>query len=719
MEPIDSQPSATIPPLLRTERRDDGIRVITLNRPDSAANLLDRPLFQQLGNLLDQLETDPTIKGLVFASAKPAIFIAGADLRSLRDTASREDVERLVELGQGTMRRIAAFPAPTAAAIHGACAGGGCELALACDWRVASDHRSTRIGLPETQLGLIPAWGGCTRLTRLLGPAAAADLILKGTLLPAGQALRRGLVDAVCAPEHLTGMAVRMIIERTSRSPGRFSTLPLRRLAAPAVEWMARRRLERNGVAAHYPAPGLALSVICRGAFKSAEEGFRLEKEAIMEAASTDVCSNLIRLFFLREKASKSPDRTSLPGRLAVIGAGVMGSGIAHWFSSRGSRVVLADMNPQQVGCGMSAVSALYRKGVKRRILTDPDARRGLDRISPAADKVPLPRIELAIEAAAEKLEVKQSIFRDLENRTGPETVLATNTSALSVTTIASVCAHPERVIGMHFFNPVHRMALVEIVPGEKTDPDVTRKAMDITRAAGKIPVTVADRPGFLVNRILMPALMEAVLLFEEGASIREIDGAMTAFGMPMGPLRLLDEVGVDVAGHVAKTLAAAYPDRMRSPEILAELMRRERLGVKTGRGFYHHRGRQASPSRKTGWMRRNVPDATPRSGVEIRERILYALINEAARCLEENVVASVEDLDLAMVLGTGFAPFRGGPLRYADTVGPARIVSRLSQLAKSESKRFTPCGSLAAMAERKETFYRDPDAARPDATST
>lgn len=688
---------------VRMERREDGIRILTFDCPGSSANLLDQAVFEELGRHLDSLASDSAVRGLVFASAKPSIFIAGADLRALSDGVTREDVERLVDLGQGIMQRIADFPVPTVAAIHGACAGGGCELALACEWRVASDDRSTRVGLPETQLGLIPAWGGCTRLTRLLGPAVASDLILNGKLLPAKKARKRGLVDAVCPREHLLDLAVRKVQSGRNRA-GRDTVAFARRLQAPVVEWIARRRLKNRG-ASHYPAPGLALSVIARGALRPERESLRREKEAIAEAALTDVCKNLIHLFFLREKASKSTGKASLPSELAVVGAGVMGSGIAQWFSSRGSRVVLNDIGAEQLDRGMAAVARLYGQGVKRGIFTDHERRRAMDRISPAVEAVPLPRTELVVEAAAEELSVKTKIFRDLESRTGPETLLATNTSALSITEIAAACGNPERVIGMHFFNPVHRMPLVEIVPGEKTGPGVAEKTLDIARSAGKVPVVVRDRPGFLVNRILMPYLVEAVLLFEEGTAVKDIDEAMTAFGMPMGPLRLLDEVGIDVAGHVARTLADAYPDRMQTPGTLKTLLREKRLGKKSGAGFYDHgsRGPRPAPGMRELQNERSAgePDAKA-----ITERLTFALINEAARCLEEEIVASAEDLDLAIVLGTGFAPFRGGPLRHADAVGAGPIVTRLKTLEKSTGKRFAPCKLLTRKAETDETFF-------------
>ncbi len=691
--------AAPEPTRFRLERREDGICIVTFDRPGSSANLLDRTVFKELGQVLDTLGEDRAVRGLVFATAKPSIFIAGADLNALSEGVPREEVERLVDEGQSVMNRIAGFPKATAAAIHGACAGGGFELALACDWRVASDDRSTRIGLPETQLGLIPAWGGCTRLTRLAGPASAADLILNGKLLPATQAAARGLIDAVCPKEHLISLAIRKVRSGRNRAALRPDEL-LRRAQAPVVKIVARRKLRRRG-GGHYPAPALALSVITDGALRSKQESFRLEKEAIAQAALTDVSKNLIRIFLLREKASKKTGKAAVPSRMAVIGAGVMGSGIAHWFSSRGSRVLLNDIGPDEVDRGMAAVVRLYRKGVQRRIFTDNEMRRALDRISPTADPAPLTHTELVIEAAMEDLSVKKDLFRQLEARAGPDTILATNTSALSIAGIASACQRPERVIGIHFFNPVHRMPLVEVVPGEKTDPGITDTVLDIVRSAGKVPVVVGDNPGFLVNRILMPYLVEAVLLFEEGIPVSGIDAAMTGFGMPMGPLRLLDEVGIDVAGHVAKTLADAYPDRMQTPATLDTLIEKKRFGKKAGTGFYDHTGRHAKPSRETGRLQR-VRHGENLSREAIVERLGFALINEAARCIDDPPpgarfpsAGSPGDVDLAMVLGTGFAPFRGGPLRYADSLGIGAIVSRMRTLEKSAGERFAPCGLL------------------------
>ncbi len=691
-----------LPSGVTLERRDDGVAVITFDRPGSSANLLDASVFGELGRLLDSLYASSGIRGLIFATAKPSIFIAGADLRALSENVSASDIEKLVDLGQRTFQRIADFPVPTVAAIHGACAGGGCELALACDWRVASDASSTRIGLPETQLGLVPAWGGCTRLTRLLGPAQAADLILKGKLLPARQAKKRGLVDAVCAPENLLDLAVRKAVPGENR-PGRSVMGLLRRLQAPVVRPLAERKLKTT--AEHYPAPGLALKVITEGALRPTRQSLRLEKEAIVQAASTDVCKNLIRLFFLREKASRKTGKARLPERMAVIGAGVMGAGLAQWFSSRGSRVILNDIAPEPLDRGMRAVRRLYRQGVAKRALTEHDARRGLDRISPADGPVPLPRLDLVIEAAAEKMEVKRKIFQELEEGASDNAILATNTSALSISEIASVCRKPERVIGMHFFNPVHRMPLVEIIPGDKTDPEITGAALDLARSAGKIPVAVGDKPGFLVNRILMPYLVESTLLWEEGFRVRDIDDAMTAFGMPMGPLRLLDEVGIDVAGHVAKTLADAYPERMQIPDVLNTLIQEKNFGKKSGRGFFHYGGRKPEPNQELE-DRQTVTREDGPAGEDLAERPILALINEAAFCLHDGIAAGPEDVDLAMVLGTGFAPFRGGPLRHADSIGPARIVERLRALEKKAGARFKPCPLLLEKAEKNEGFH-------------
>jgi 3-hydroxyacyl-CoA dehydrogenase/enoyl-CoA hydratase/3-hydroxybutyryl-CoA epimerase len=728
-------PTPSPPPTIKRTIRDDKICILTFDRPGSAANIFDAATLSELREELDLIAATPDLKGLVLTSAKRSIFIAGADLRMM--DASPVQVRELIELGQSVMNRLAAMRIPTVAAIHGAAVGGGYELCLACDYRVASNDRATKIGLPETQLGLLPAWGGSTRLPRLIGLPAALAIILAGKTLAAKPAVKRGLVDELVPAEYLLPTAVRMIKrgKRTNRSQHWLVNNPL---SAAIIRSRARTQvLKKTG--GHYPAPLAALDVVTHGISKSVEESLRLERERVLELIQGDTCRNLIRVFFLQERAKKltldSVLRTqdSAPStlnsqpstihRAAVIGSGIMGAGIAQWLSARQLPVILRDINVEQVAKGMASISKIYHDAVKRHVFTPGEARAGMDRISPAPVEVPLRNIDLVIEAAVEKLDLKTKIFQRLDELVTADAILATNTSALPVSELAAATRHPERVLGLHFFNPVHRMQLVEIVAARQTSPEVLQRAVRFVQQIGKLPVIVQDSPGFLVNRILMPYLVEAGNLFANGASVHDLDKAMLDFGMPMGPMRLLDEVGIDVAMHVAGTLATSFQDRMSVPAVLAKMAQGGLLGRKSGRGFYlYPTGKDPIPNpeltqyvlvapRSNGGARNEyVPSSDTRHLTldALSSRMVLLMINEAARCLEERIVTAPEDVDFAMVMGTGFAPFRGGPLRYADSIGSANLVQQMDALVKTGTTHFAPCALLRDLANRGSKFYQE-----------
>jgi 3-hydroxyacyl-CoA dehydrogenase/enoyl-CoA hydratase/3-hydroxybutyryl-CoA epimerase len=705
--------------MLRREVRADHICVLTFDRPGSAANIFDQATLTQLGAELDFIADAPQIKGVILTSAKPSVFVAGVDLKMMTRDASLDDVRELIELGQKVMNRLAALPLPTVAAIHGAAVGGGYEVCLACDYRVASPDKATKIGLPETQLGLLPAWGGSTRLPRLIGLPKALDIILAGKTLAAKPALKRGLVDQLAPREYLVDVAARMISRGKSRRSSRILTN--NRLVAAVIAARVRSQLMKK-TRGHYPAVFAALEVATRGISKSIPQSLALERDRILELVQTEACRNLVRVFFLQERAKK----LSLTGkgdkaapdieRTAVIGGGVMGAGIAQWLSARQLPVILRDINTEQVAKGMASIAKVYRDGIKRHVFTPREAQAGMDRIYPAPNEVPLRRVDLVIEAAVEKLELKKKIFQRLDELAGNDTILATNTSALPISELAAGTRRPERVLGLHFFNPVHRMQLVEIVVARQTSPEVVQRALRFVQQIGKLPVIVKDSPGFLVNRILMPYLVEAGNLFEAGASVTDLDEAMLDFGMPMGPMRLLDEVGIDVSLHVAHTLAASYPDRMKVPDRMSKMVEAGLLGRKTGRGFYlHEKGKEARPNASVaGGMSPIAPPDGAKPGLrgsslsrkELQERMVLLMINEAARCLEEQVVTAPEDVDFAMIMGTGFAPFRGGPLRYADTLGPPEIVGAMDRLVSGGGAHFAPCALLRTMARDGTRFY-------------
>ena len=703
-------PSPAVEKTVHLVARDDGICLVMFDRPGSSANIFDLRTLDELAQELEFIERQTELKGVVFISNKRSVFIAGADLNAMLKVASSDDARILIERGQAVMNRIAAIPIPTVAAIHGAAVGGGYELCLACDYRIASPDHATKIGLPETKIGLLPGWGGSTRLPRLIGLPKALDIILAGKTVPAKLALKLGMVDELAPAECLVAAATRKIQQGKPCRPDHWLTN--NRLVAAVVAPRVRKLLLKK-TRGHYPAVLKALEVVTRGISRSVETSLALERDGIIELMQTDVCRNLINVFFLQERARKktllvtgSATEPKAVAHTAVIGAGVMGAGIAQWISARQLPVILRDMNTEQVAKGMASIAKLYRDGVNHHTFTAHEARAGMERVHPAPAEVPLRHADIVIEAAVENLGLKKKIFQRLDELVSSDTVLATNTSALPISEMAASTRHPERVVGLHFFNPVHRMQLVEVIAARQTAPDVLQCALKFAQQIGKLPVVVKDSPGFLVNRILMPYLIEAGNLFEAGARVEDLDEVMLDFGMPMGPMRLLDEVGLDVSLHVAATLAAHFGDRMKVPDCLGKMTSAGLLGRKTGIGFYRHeKTKEAEPNPQL-FAYVQSQKARDISREELQERMVFPMINEAARCLEEQIVTDPADVDFAMIMGTGFAPFRGGPLRYTDSVGAARLVGAMNHLVASGTAHFEPCKLLAGMAASGETFY-------------
>jgi 3-hydroxyacyl-CoA dehydrogenase/enoyl-CoA hydratase/3-hydroxybutyryl-CoA epimerase len=693
---------------IRREITEEGVCVLTFDRPDSTVNLFDRATLEELEQYLDGLGDG--LRGLVLQTAKAKIFSAGADLHAIRKMNETE-LEAIVGLGQRVFNKLADVKMPSVAAIHGAAVGGGFEVALACDWRVASPDACTRIGLPETKLGLVPAWGGCTRLPHLIGVPRALDVILGGKTVTALHAKKLGVIDEVTARENLFCAAL-AFLER-GKHPRDFLHSPAVNTVVDAVIAPRVRHDVERMTHGNYPAVRKAMDAVMQAAAAFTDKGSQaIELQAIRELVRTDSTKQLLNLFVLQEKAKKHSipgvEATTPPiGKVAVIGAGVMGAGIAQWLTSCGKRVILRDLHPTRIAAALATIRALYTDAVKRRLFTALEARAGLDRLSPAAGEVPLKHVDLVIEAALEKMSVKQDILRRLDEQIREDVIIATNTSALSITELAAATKHPHRVVGLHFFNPVHKMQLVEVVRGRDTSPETLQRALRFVQSIGKLPVIVKDSPGFLVNRVLLPFMVEAGVLFSQGASVEEIDKAMFDFGMPLGPLALLDEMGVDVAEEVTGTLSKAYPDRFSVPEIFTRMVISGSLGKKSGKGFYDH---TATGSGKpnldlAATMQRSAKEFTPE---EIRARLVLTMINEASRCLEDGMVETPDDIDFAMVTGAGWAPFRGGPLRHADQLGTDRVVDSLTKLASEAGPRFTPSARLAEMARTKQRFYEE-----------
>ena len=679
-------------PMIRRETGDDGICILTFDRPESGANIFDAATMDSLRDHVDAIEKDPAIKGVIVISAKKSIFIAGADLKTLLKQAQTGELRNFIAEGQKVFNRLEALKVPSVAAIHGACAGGGYEITLACDYRIASDDPSTKIGLPETTLGLVPAWGGATRLPRLIGPAGAGEVILKGKLHSAAEALKLGLVDEVVAKDQLLE-AARKKLAAGKRKVGEAP-------ATPASQDLSPPKTKGND------APGRAYEIIQRAGDSSVEESLAMEVDAISELGATEATQNLIRNFFLADKYRKGSSKTA-PEKImhaAVIGAGVMGSGIAQWLSTRGVSVILRDVDSAAIDRGLANIEKTYGDAVKRGLMTDEKAKEGRARIVASTQPGPLRDVQIVIEAASEKLEIKKKIFADLAANTPETTILATNTSALPISELAETTGTPGRVVGLHFFNPVSRMKLVEVVVGRQTSQSVTERALAFARQVGKLPVLVQDSPGFLVNRVLFPYLLDAAEMFQDGVSAEEIDGALLEWGMPMGPLRLIDEIGVDITVDIAATLEKAFGARDGTPEILQKMSEAKMLGRKTGSGFYKYEGRQQTPNEAIQSWRQ---ESGEKFGLEnITNRLVYLMVNEAARCLEEKVVASPEDADYGMILGTGFPVYRGGPLRYAESLGLKKVVTDMDGIQSRAGEKFAPSDLLREHAQNGTTFY-------------
>lgn len=689
---------------LRLEK-DGDIAVVVLDNADKGVNLVDDPFLDEMEHTLLRI-AEMRAKGVVFLSAKPSVFLAGADLRRF-DTIDEAALATLVDRGHRLYESIARLRIPTIAAIHGACLGGGLELALACQMRIASDSSSTKLGVPETLLGILPGWGGSTRLPRLLGLPRALGMILTGKAINGKGARKLGLVDEVVPKERLRSRAITLLRGVQSgknqvpkRSLHFFTNAPP---FAALIRHFSRKQLLAK-TRGHYPAPLAALDVASRGAWccSSVAASFEREKKAFLELARTDATRQLIRLFFLQEEAKSrrydpAVDLAALAPvrRAAVVGAGVMGAGIAQVIASRRVPVVLSDIAPAQVAKGVQSVTRLFQEAVSRHIFTPIEARQRQDLVSVTAERVPLQHCDLVIEAAVENLDIKRKIFADLCSRTAEDTILATNTSALSITALAESegITHPERILGIHFFNPPSRMKLVEIVVTPHTSPETVERALGFVRSLGKTPVVVKDSPGFLVNRILMPYLAEAGRLVESGVSVEAIDNAMLDYGMPMGPLRLLDEIGLDVAEHVASTMVSAFGDRFANPALLAHLVSEGKLGRKSGEGFYRYEhGKSGKKSKKNGEIPRSFADHANAAGgslskAQITQRLAAAMTQEAQLCLDEGITQDADSIDLALVLGTGYAPFRGGPLAAAAGLSPAHPIGSASSSASTPDR--------------------------------
>lgn len=653
----------------------DNILWLTLDRADAKVNSLNDEVFDEFDKVLDDVKAENPV-GMILQSGKTTGFIAGADITQFTALKDESEAFNLIRKAQLVLDKLAALPMPTLAIISGFCLGGGCETALACTYRIAEDIPSTRIGLPEVKLGIIPGWGGTVRLPKLLGAPAAMSIMLPGAALTASKAKKIGLVDAALPKRDLLRAAGQMILSKpAARQPKGLARYSNEAWVRPWLGKVFEKKLREKVNPEHYPAPFAILRKWIKEGVS--ENSYLAEVQEISKLLITDTSRNLVRVFFLQTQMKSLAKAAKFNGQhVHVIGAGTMGGDIAAWCAYKGFRVTLQDQTPERIAPAMGRASQLYTKKLKKpRLIQEV-----LDRLQPDVQGYGIKHADIVIEAIFEDLNAKRELFKSLEGKIKTEAILATNTSSIPLDEINTVLQKPERLVGIHFFNPVAKMPLVEVVFSKKTDDTITKLAQSFVGKLSKLPLPVKSSPGFLVNRCLMPYLLEAVRLLEEGYAPAQIDKAAMDFGMPMGPIQLADTVGLDVCLSVAKNLVAHYGGQV--PERLQQMVEAGYLGVKSSRGFYEYQQGKKQASTVSS-SKPTVPD--------LADRMILRMVNESVACLSEGVVGEQDLLDAGMIFGTGFAPFRAGPLHYAKTRGVDAVLAKLHQFVTEYGDRFKP----------------------------
>lgn len=697
-------------------KEENSIAVITFDQPDSKVNVLNTPTLLEFERIIDQLFSPSAIVAVIIQSAKRDIFIAGADIKEIEGIVDPVDGKAKSQSGQRILNKLEDLPVPTFAVIDGAALGGGCELALACRYRVATFSDKVRIGVPEVNLGFVPGFGGTYRLPRLLGLQGALKLILSGNPVDSRAAMKMGLVDRLFSRNGLEARVREFVGEVVaSKKRRKYPTVPLKGInvilektaIGRSVIFSKSRESVLKASKGFYPAPLKALEVVRGTIGFSRRAALDIESTAFAGLAVTPVSKNLVKLYYLTEKFKK----LSIPGapasmpvmKAGVIGAGIMGGGIAQLLSNRGVWVRLKDINHDAIAKGLKAAYDVYKDALKRKRMKPGEAAARMAMISGTLDHSGFAQADIVIEAVVENMDVKKKVFAELDRHIAARTIIASNTSSLSVAEMSKAVSDPSRVIGFHFFNPVHRMPLLEIITSPQTSQATLASALDFAKRLGKTPVIVKDAPGFLVNRILLAYINEAGRVLEEGGDIARLDRLLTDFGMPMGPFTLADEVGLDVGVKVLHILEAGLGARFKACRIFDLVYERKLLGKKSGKGFYIH-GRRRKVNAVVQALVKGGAGATDR---EALNRMLYIMINEAARLLEEGVVDGADTVDIGMIMGTGFPPFRGGLLRYADALGLENVVSDLQALeGRFQDGRFKPAPYLVALAQQHKSFY-------------
>jgi 3-hydroxyacyl-CoA dehydrogenase/enoyl-CoA hydratase/3-hydroxybutyryl-CoA epimerase len=698
----------------------DGLAVIRLNDPSRPVNVISAGLLAEMNDILQRLEDgEAGVRAGVIISEKKGTWIAGADIEEFKHFNTPADAEAASRAGQEMLNRLERLDIPVVAAIDGAALGGGLETALACTYRIATDSPKTKLGLPEVQLGIIPGAGGTQRLPRLIGLRAALDLMLTGKQLDGRRAMKTGVVDEVVPAPVLLDVASRVALEladrtrqpragRATGSPERLENLlPMRRLIFSKA-----RQGVMDKTKGLYPAPLRLLRVVERGIDKPIEQGFALEAQAFGELAVTPEARSLVHVFFTSTAAKNDPGLGSQAtpkhvDQIAVVGAGFMGAGIAAASAESGIRVRLKDVKHEAAARGLKTARQSLKKRAERKRMKKFEITKLLDRVQPTTEYTGFAASDLIVEAVFEDLELKHRVIREIEAATREGIVLGSNTSTIPIARLAEAASRPDHVIGLHFFSPVEKMPLVEIITHAGTADWVTATAHAYAKKIGKTPIVVNDAPGFYVNRILSPYMAETALLLQEGVRMEDIDEAMTAVGFPVGPVTLYDEVGLDVAQKAGRIMAAAFANRMTPSDLIDRMVADGRLGRKNAKGFYRYDGdgKKGGPD-ESAYAVFGSPPRKTMPAEEIQERLGLAMVNEAVRTLEEGVLRSARDGDVGAVFGIGFPPFRGGPFWYVDTTGAAEVLRRLRALEQRFGGRFAPARMLEEMAADGRRFF-------------
>jgi 3-hydroxyacyl-CoA dehydrogenase / enoyl-CoA hydratase / 3-hydroxybutyryl-CoA epimerase len=700
---------------------------LVFDLPGEKVNKLSTSTIEELEKILDDIAKNKDIKALVLTSGKNDMFIAGADLKNFEPAFKEPSLVRsMIETGHRTFNKLQNLPFPSIAVIDGPCLGGGLELALACTYRIVTDNPKTSLGLPETSLGIIPGWGGTQRLPRLVGLQEGLQMILTAKPVKALKAWKIKLADAIVAKEFkdqkveefinqcLIPKERKNILKR--REPKGISHFLMEKsyVGPLFLFWKARQNvLEKTK--GNYPAPIIANDLIKNTYLLPLKQGLEKEIETFLsnipDGFSTS--KHLIQLFFNSEAMKKNPGIDGAKpknfSKAAVIGAGTMGGAIAWLFTNANYPVRMKDINWDALGKGYGSASSIYQKLVKDKRLKRNEANMKLHNLSATTDYSGFQDADIIVEAAVENLEIKHKIFAELEKVVRPDAIIGSNTSSLPITKMAEKMQHPERLVGMHFFNPPNKMPLVEIVRGEKTSPEAVATAVEVCKKIGKIPLVVGDCPGFLVNRIFVQGANEIMWLLEQGVSMEDLEKMMLDFGMPMSPFVLSDEVGNDVSYKVSKSFEDAYGERMKTPRVIQAMYDNHLYGKKSGAGFYLYKDnvkKEVNPEVKKILNKLGSPSKPIPQDENLRNRVMLPMINEAANCLHDKIITNPAYLDMATIYGIGFPPFRGGLLRYADDLGIPYIIEQLKKYEPLYGPRYKPSPYLLDLAANNKKFY-------------